>query len=84
MEYLNFRIQTGVKSTIRGTLAYQPPGSRSSFCNFIAPLAIDFNFLWDLNFHLDDLNNTTTLLDNMKNIGFSQLICNPMHIAGTR
>ena len=86
MESLNFKLQTEGKSTIKGTLAYPPPGPRLSFCNiipdFIATLAIDskdYLFIGDLNFHL---NNPSNLLESMSNIGLKKLVTSPTHYAG--
>ena len=60
---------------------------RSNFCNFISDfivlLIIDSNDCIT-SFQLDNLKdtNTTTLHNNMDNIGLSQLIRDPTHIAG--
>ena len=91
MEHRNFQLQMDGKTTIRGTLAYQPPGPHPDFCNatpdFIAPLAMDsenYIFLGDLNFHLHNTSNTNTanLLRSLNNIGHKQLVAEPTHIAG--
>ncbi|KAJ1176620.1 hypothetical protein NDU88_001891 [Pleurodeles waltl] len=74
-----------------GSLIYRPPGPRAPFsdaiANFISPHALaspDYILLGDLNFHLEQNNdpNTTTLLDNLANLGLKQLVNTATHIAG--
>ncbi|KAJ1164013.1 hypothetical protein NDU88_004460 [Pleurodeles waltl] len=75
----------------RGSLVYRPPGPRAPFSDaivdFISPHALaspDYILLGDLNFHLEQNNdpNTTTLLDNLANLGLKQLVNTATHIAG--
>ena len=85
------QLQTDGKTTIRGTLTHRPPGPRPAFCNashdFIAPLAIDskhYIFRGDLNFHLDNTDDTNTadLLESMSNIRLKQLVTDLTYVAG--
>ncbi|KAJ1174840.1 hypothetical protein NDU88_000131 [Pleurodeles waltl] len=84
-------IHTDPRTTLRGTLIYRPPGPRTLFSesitDFISWHALaspDFILLGDLNFHLEQNNdtNTTTLLANLANLGLKQLVNTPTHIAG--
>ncbi|KAJ1091425.1 hypothetical protein NDU88_004551 [Pleurodeles waltl] len=90
-EHLHFQIRADPRTTLRGSLVYRPPGPRAPFSNaiadFISPHALaspDYILLGDLNFHLEQNNdpNTTTLLDNLANLGLKQLVNTATHIAG--
>ncbi|KAJ1083161.1 hypothetical protein NDU88_003321 [Pleurodeles waltl] len=90
-EHLHFQICTDPRTTLRGSLIYRPPGPRAPFsdaiADFISPHALaspDYILLGDLNFHLEQNNdpNTTTLLDNLANLGLKQLVNTATHIAG--
>ncbi|KAJ1170020.1 hypothetical protein NDU88_001901 [Pleurodeles waltl] len=90
-EHVHFQIHTDPKTTLRGTLIYRPPGPRAQISetieDFISPHALaspEYILLGDLNFHLEknNVNNTTTLLDNLANLELKQLVSTPTHIAG--
>ncbi|KAJ1104746.1 hypothetical protein NDU88_002155 [Pleurodeles waltl] len=90
-EHMHFQIHTDPRTTLRGTLVYRPPGPSALFSesitDFISPHAIAspyYILLGDLNFHLEQNNdtNTTTLLDNLANLGLKQLVNTPTHITG--
>ncbi|KAJ1196519.1 hypothetical protein NDU88_000389 [Pleurodeles waltl] len=90
-EHLHLWIHTDPNTTLRGTLIYRPPGPRAPFCDSIADFtsnhaltSTDYILLGDLNFHLENNNdaNTTSLIDNLSNLGLGQLVNTPTHIAG--
>ncbi|KAJ1124616.1 hypothetical protein NDU88_003065 [Pleurodeles waltl] len=90
-EHLHFGIHTDPNTTLRGTLIYRPPGPGAPFSESLADLtsthaltSTDYILLGDLNFHLENNNDTnyTTLIDNLTNHGLRQLVNTPTHIAG--
>ncbi|KAJ1198862.1 hypothetical protein NDU88_002701 [Pleurodeles waltl] len=90
-ELMHFQIHTDPITTLRGTLIYRPPGPRALLSNAIADLAsthtlasMDYILLRDLNIHLENNNNvnSTTLIDNLANLGLRQLVNAPTHATG--